>query len=85
MRIELKPETEEDERAVSGILARERIIRAVLNESNPLIYRGDSDEFGIALIISSHKVKKTATATGAPTMGVDSGNPGGLAAGAEPE
>ncbi len=59
LRIELVPETDEDKAALEGILARERVIRQVLNESQPLIYWGDSDEFGGALIINSHRVVST--------------------------
>ncbi len=59
LRIELAPETDEDNAALKGILAREQLIRQVFNESHPLIYWGDSDEFGGALIINSHRVAST--------------------------
>ncbi len=59
LRIELAPETDEDRAALEIILARERVIRQVLNDSQPLVYWGDSDEFGGALIINSHKVTST--------------------------
>ena len=58
-RIELAPETDADKAALEGVLARERVIRQVLNESHPFIYWGDSDEFGGALIINSHRVAST--------------------------
>ncbi len=64
LRIELAPETDEDKAALEGILARERVIRQVLNESQPLVYWGDSDEFGGALIINSHQTEKATPVTG---------------------
>ncbi len=67
LRIELIPETDEDKDAIKGILARERVIRQVLNNSTPLIFWGDADEGGCALIISSHVTPTTLGITDATT------------------
>ena len=64
-RIELLPENEEDKKVIGIILARERVIRQVLNTSQPLIYWGDSDEDGGrgGLIISTYVVPSNVLAT----------------------